>query len=88
MVSLERQRLRIVGQRGLGITFLVLAGLFLALTTFAIVVVGLRTSFYYFPVMALAFGVIGFRQVRAAHRELAAFEAEHGAGAGVQEPIR
>jgi hypothetical protein len=89
MISLVRQRQVIERERIIGTLFMGLGGVY-ALLLVAILLdgAGVGPSLAFNGLMFASFFVVGFRQVRKARRDLAAFEAEHGVGAGVQQPLR
>jgi hypothetical protein len=87
MTSIIRQRQRTVGERNWGI-FVV------GLGVVAVVIMGLASidarmlASPVSGVLGLGYIAIGGFRLRATRRKLAAFEAEHGAGAGKQPSIR
>jgi hypothetical protein len=78
---LDRQRGRARLQLGLGAFFALLAAIAFGRDADAWVPWG-------YLVIGVVAGLLAWRQLRAARRAIRAFEAEHGAGAGVQEPLR
>lgn len=87
MGSLIRQRQRLVGERNRAIVFVVFGltslGFSATSSMFTQVLTALGPAG-----IGLVFTAIGIVRLRAAHRNLAAFETEHGVGAGKQAPIR
>jgi hypothetical protein len=89
MTSLVRQRQVMERERIIGTLLMGFAGVYLLF--FVALLVdgdGLRPTDVFSALLFAGLGITGLRQVLKARRDLAAFEAEHGAGAGVQQPIR
>ena len=84
MISIVRQRQLIEGQRTSGIVMAVIGLLGVG---FGILTI-LDGASLWGAVVSATLLVTGVMRIRAAVRTLAAFEAEHGVGAGVQQPIR
>jgi hypothetical protein len=88
MTSLVRQRQVIERERIIGTLIMGLAGVYLLFLVALLGDGGLQPTAAFTGLLFATLGITGFRQVRKARRDLAAFEAEHGVGAGAQQPIR
>jgi hypothetical protein len=84
MVSIVRQRQLIDSQRKWGIAMLVIGIVGMGVAALSLLDGTLPLGAVLFVILL----VTGVTRIRAAGRALAAFETEHGAGAGVQQPIR
>lgn len=88
MKSLIQQRMELDRQRHGAVAQIVIT---LLLAAAFLPSVGNYTALPWLPVLWLVCAgvavVDGWRRVRAARRALSAFEAEHGADAGVQKPV-
>jgi len=86
MGSLIMQRQRLVGERNWAIVFIVFGLASLGFSATSSIVAQVLTALG--PAgIGLVFTAIGIVRLRAPRCELAAFEAEHGVGAGEQSPI-
>jgi sulfite exporter TauE/SafE len=86
MTSIIRQRQLIVGERSKALAFVAVGSVMVAIGVLAWATA--RTVFALNIATGLIFLAIGLGTLRAARRKLAAFEGEHGAGAGKQPSIR
>jgi hypothetical protein len=80
-MELDRQRRSARSQLGLAVVWVLLGALMFGSD---------RNSWlpWVYVGLALLTGLVGWRQLMSARRALDAFEAEHGPGAGVQNPLR
>lgn len=87
-MSLIQQRIAIDRQRTIGLIFLVLAGALFLLGAFSLATDPEREFLWTGVIVFGANAVMGAVTLIGASSKRRAFEAEHGAGAGKQAPVR
>ncbi|ROQ41117.1 hypothetical protein EDF46_0488 [Frondihabitans sp. PhB188] len=89
MPSLIQQRMAIDRRRNYGLFALIGGFVFLVLSLGELIASGSSRWFAWaYLAMAVFWIVVGLRERIVGTRRLAAFEAEHGVGAGVQQSVR
>ena len=85
-MSLHEQRLQIDAKRRTGVLFCVLGGIMAAVSLAVLIADPQSIGGWLSAVTPLLLVPLGIFNLVTHRRELAAFEAEHGEGAGLQDP--
>jgi len=86
-VSLKEQRLQIEAKRSTGVLFCVLGGIMAAVSLSALLIDPQNIGGWLSALSPFLLGGLGIFNLVTYRRELGAFEAEHGEGAGRQKPV-